>query len=100
MSTAAAVVDFILEICIVFLVIHVVISWLIGYRVIGTDNRHVAVVRAFFVKATNPLLWPIRLLSGDAGDVDMSPVFAIVLLLAARYVLKLYPMGTIGDLLQ
>jgi len=92
MPTWTAVVDAILGFCIVFLVVHVVVSWLIGYGVISTDNPRVAATRAFFVKVTDPALWPFRLVAADTGDVDMTPVVLIVLLLAARYVLKLYPM--------
>jgi len=92
MPSPVALIDSVLGLCIVFVAIHVVISWLIGYRLISTDNPRVAAIRTFFIKATNPVLWPIRLVSVDTGDVDMSPVILIVLLLAVRYVLKFYPM--------
>lgn len=92
MPTLAAAIDAILGFCILFLVVHVVISWLIGDEVISTGNPRVAAMRGFFVKVTNPALRRFRLLSADTGDVDMTPIILIVLLLAARYVLKLYPM--------
>jgi YggT family protein len=92
-AAIAAIIDYALQAATIVLVIHVLLSWLIGYRMIGHDNPWVKAIHVRLAKIVAPVLWPIRLLLPKTGDIDLSPVFLIVLILAARWAIQLYPMA-------
>ena len=85
-----AVIDFVLKICEIFVVIHVILSLLAGYNVIGADNRPFALIRAFIAKSLDPVLWPLRAVLPNLGVVDLSPPVLIIILLSIRYAFTLY----------
>ena len=85
----AGVIDFVLKTCEFFVVIHIILSLLAGYEVVGADSRPFAVTRAFFAKSLAPLLWPLRAVLPNLGVVDPSPPVLMVILLLIRYALVL-----------
>jgi YggT family protein len=92
-ATIAAMIDYALEAATIVLVIHILLSWLIGYRMIGHNNSWVKAIHVRLAKVVAPVLWPIRLLLPNTGAIDLSPVFLIVLILTARYAIQLYPLA-------
>ena len=60
-------------------IINVIISWLIGFNVLNTQNRFVFMVLDFSNRLTSPILNKIRNFLPNFGSIDVSPV---VLLLA------------------
>jgi YggT family protein len=87
------VIDYALEFVTLVLVIYVLMSWFIGYRVIGYDNSWVRAAYVRLAKLLDPVLRPIRRILPDTGDIDLSPVPLIVLILTVRYAIQLYPMA-------
>lgn len=85
----AGVIDFVLKTCEFFVVIHIILSLLAGYEVIGADSRPFVATRAFFAKSLAPLLWPLRAVLPNLGVVDPSPPVLMVILLLIRYALVL-----------
>jgi YggT family protein len=83
-------IDFALAICIWLLLASVVLSWMIWFN--RVDDRHpfVGAVRSGLAWITEPALRPIRALLPDLGGVDLSPVVAIVTMVAIRYVIALF----------
>jgi YggT family protein len=90
--TALGLIDLLLAFCTMFVLARLILSWLIGYGMLTDNNPRVKSVHMFFVGATNPALRPIRLILPDAGDIDVSPVVLIVVILAIRYLIELYPL--------
>lgn len=62
------------------LIIGVIMSWLISFRVINLSNQFVRMVYEVVSKLTEPLLSRIRRFLPDLGGVDISPVILILLL--------------------
>ena len=62
------------------LIIGVVLSWLIAFNVVNTQNRFVYMVADTINRLTEPALRPIRNLLPNLGGIDISPVILILLL--------------------
>ncbi|MBT4045323.1 MAG: YggT family protein [Rhodospirillaceae bacterium] len=62
------------------ILIQVVMSWLVVFNVINTQNRFVYMVGDFLHKITEPALGPIRRILPSLGGIDLSPVVLILLL--------------------
>ena len=60
-------------------IISVVLSWLVQFNVVNTQNQFVSMIGEFTWRATEPALRPIRRFVPNLGGIDISPV---VLLLA------------------
>ena len=67
-------------------IINVIISWLIGFNVLNTQNRFVFMIFDFTNRLTNPILNKIRNVLPNFGTIDASPV---VLLLALWFIRSL-----------
>ncbi len=66
------------------LVISAVLSWLIAFNVINTQNRFVYIVVDTLHRLTEPALAPIRRLLPSLGGIDISPIVLILLLIFIR----------------
>ncbi len=64
-----------------------VISMLIAFNVINPRSQFVYTVADFLNRVTNPVLAPIRRFLPNFGNIDISPVIAILLLEALEMVL-------------
>jgi YggT family protein len=62
------------------IIIGAVLSWLIAFNVINTQNRFVYTVVDVLYRVTEPALAPIRRILPDLGGVDISPVVLLLLL--------------------
>ena len=63
---------------------NVIISWLIAFNVLNTSNRLVYSLLDISYKMTDPLLKPIRNFLPNLGNIDISPVVLILLLMFLR----------------
>ena len=69
-------------------IISVVLSWLVSFKVVNPSNRFVYIVGDFLYRATEPALKPIRRVLPNLGNLDLSPVALILLLMfAQRFIL-------------
>ncbi|MAF96686.1 MAG: hypothetical protein CMM60_13160 [Rhodospirillaceae bacterium] len=62
-------------------IIGVVLSWLTAFNVVNLSNRFVYVVGDFINRVTEPALRPIRRVLPNLGNIDISPVVLILLLI-------------------
>jgi YggT family protein len=62
------------------IIIGAVLSWLIAFNVINTQNRFVYMVVDVLYRLTEPALAPIRRILPDLGGIDISPVVLLLLL--------------------
>ena len=66
-----------------------ILSWLIAFNVVNTNNRFVYQVADMLYRLTEPALRPIRSILPNLGGIDISPVILILLLLFIRDVVLL-----------
>lgn len=86
--------DVLLQVVWWIIIIQAVLSWLVVFNVINTQNDF---VRAFFNaldRITRPLYAPIRKILPDFGGLDFSPVVVLLLI----YVLQILLAGVARDL--
>jgi YggT family protein len=65
-----------------------VMSMLMAFGVVNARSQFVYTVADFLNRVTNPVLNPIRRHMPNFGNVDISPVIAILLLEALQFVLS------------
>ncbi|MDA1316137.1 MAG: YggT family protein [Acidobacteria bacterium] len=58
-------------------VISAVLSWLVAFNVINSNNRFIYTVGDVLYRLTEPLLRPIRNILPNFGGIDFSPLIAI-----------------------
>lgn len=66
------------------IIIGAVMSWLIAFNVINTQNRFVYTVVDIVYRLTEPALAPIRRVMPDLGGIDISPIVLLLLLYFAQ----------------
>jgi len=66
-----------------------ILSWLIAFNVVNTQNRFVYTIADMLYRVTEPALRPIRSILPNLGGIDISPVILILLLLFVRDVVLL-----------
>ena len=66
------------------LFIYVIMSWLVNFGVINTQNRLVHLVMDFLFRITEPALRPIRKFIPNLGGMDISPIILVLVLIFIR----------------
>jgi YggT family protein len=66
-----------------------ILSWLVAFNVVNTNNRVVLTIGDMLYRLTEPALRPIRSILPNLGGIDISPVILILLLLFIRDVVLL-----------
>jgi len=84
MKSILILLDSVVSIYIWILIINAILSWLIAFSVLNTSNRLVYSLLDISYKLTDPLLKPIRNFLPNLGNVDISPVVLILLLMFGR----------------
>lgn len=72
------------------IILQVVLSWLIAFNVINTQNRFVYLVGDFLYRVTEPAMRPIRRFLPNLGGIDLSPIVLLLLLYFGQRVLIEY----------
>ena len=70
----------IIDLYVLILIINAILSWLIAFNVLNTQNRFVFSVLELSYKLTDPPLNYIRKFIPNLGAVDISPVILILIL--------------------
>ena len=84
MKSVLILLDSVITIYIWILIINALVSWLIAFNVLNTSNRLVYSLLDISYKMTDPLLKPIRNFLPNLGNIDISPVVLILLLMVLR----------------
>ena len=69
---------------------NVVISWLVSFNVLNTQNRFVYSILEFTYKLTEPFLNRIRRFIPNLGAFDISPIILLLLIWFIEMCMKLY----------
>ena len=70
----------IIDLYVFVLIINAILSWLVAFNVLNTQNRFVFAVLDATYKMTDPALNTIRRFIPNLGAVDISPVILILIL--------------------
>jgi YggT family protein len=79
----------IIDLYIWVIIASAILSWLVAFNVVNTNNRFVLAVADMLYRLTEPALRPIRSVLPNLGGIDISPVILILLLLFIRDVVLL-----------
>ena len=69
---------------------NVIISWLIAFNVLNTQNRFVYSFLELTYRLTDPILNKIRRFLPNLGTLDISPVILLLLIWFIEMCMKLY----------
>ena len=76
--------DSIITIYLWIIIINAVLSWLVAFNILNTQNRFVFSVLDVTYKLTDPALNKLRRFIPTFGSIDISPVILILLLMFLR----------------
>ena len=69
---------------------NVIVSWLIAFNILNTQNRFVYSILELSYRLTDPILNKIRRLIPNLGSLDISPVILLLLIWFIEMCMKLY----------
>ena len=69
---------------------NVLISWLIAFNVLNTQNRFVYSILELTYRLTDPILLRIRRFLPNLGSLDISPIILLLLIWFIEMCMKLY----------
>ena len=69
---------------------NVIISWLVAFNVLNTQNRFVYSILEMTYRLINPALNKIRSFLPNLGSLDISPVILLLLIWFIEMCMKLY----------
>ena len=84
MKSLFLLIDSIINIYIWLIIINAILSWLVAFNVLNTQNRFVFVVLNATHQLTDPVLNKIRKFIPNLGSIDISPIVLILLLFFIR----------------
>ena len=79
--------DNIITIYLWIIIINAILSWLVAFNVLNTQNRFVFSVLDATYKLTDPALNKIRRFVPTFGSIDISPVILILILMFLRNII-------------
>ena len=79
--------DSIITIYLWIIIINAILSWLVAFNILNTQNRFVFSVLNTTYKMTDPALNKIRRFIPTFGSIDVSPVVLILLLMFLRNII-------------
>ena len=71
-------------------IVNVLISWLIAFNVLNTQNRFVYSILELTYRLTDPFLNRIRRFLPNLGSFDISPIILLLLIWFIEMCMKLY----------
>ena len=69
---------------------NVIISWLVAFNVLNTQNRFVYSILELTYRLTDPILNKIRRVLPNLGSLDISPIILLLLIWFIEMCMKLY----------
>jgi YggT family protein len=79
--------DSIITIYLWIIIVNAVLSWLVAFNILNTQNRFVFSVLDTTYKITDPALNKIRRFIPTFGSIDISPVILILFLMFLRNII-------------
>ena len=80
----------VLEIYSYVVIANVIVSWLVAFNILNTQNRFVYSVLELTYRLTEPFLNKIRRFLPNLGTFDISPIILLLLIWFIEMCMKLY----------
>lgn len=93
------IVDSLLGLLIFAIIASAILSWLFAFNVVNDRNPFVHSVARVLEAVTAPVLQPFQRLIPPLGGVDISPIFAILILQGAKGYLLPWALGPLTRLI-
>ncbi len=87
MKSIFILIDSIITIYLWIIIINAVLSWLVAFNILNTQNRFVFSILDATYKMTDPALNKIRRFIPTFGSIDISPVILILILMFLRNII-------------
>ena len=87
MKSIFVLLDSIITIYLWIIIVNAILSWLVAFNILNTQNRFVFSVLDATYKMTDPALNRIRKFIPNFGSIDISPVILILLLMFLRNII-------------
>ena len=71
-------------------IVNVILSWLVAFNILNTQNRLVYSILEFSYRLTDPILNKIRHFLPNLGSLDISPIILLLLIWFIEMCMKLY----------
>ncbi len=71
-------------------IVNVILSWLIAFNILNTQNRFVFSILELSYRLTDPILNKIRRFLPNLGSLDISPIILLLLIWFIEMCMKLY----------
>ena len=71
-------------------IVNVIVSWLITFNILNTQNRFVYSILELSYRLTDPILNKIRRFLPNLGSLDISPIILLLLIWFIEMCMKLY----------
>ncbi|MEO1039103.1 MAG: YggT family protein [Pseudomonadota bacterium] len=79
----------VLTLLVILLLVSIVLSWLIAFNVVNSNNQLVSTIWRFSTGLTEPILRPIRSVIPPLGGMDLSPlILLLVIYFVQNYVVR------------
>ncbi len=88
LKPAFYIIDLVLRAYIFVIIAQVILSWLVAFRIINTNNQFVIVVGEVLYRLTEPFLGPIRNRLPSVTGVDFSPFVLLLGIIFVRMMLS------------
>jgi len=72
------------------IIANVLVSWLVAFNILNTQNRFVYSILEMTYRLTDPILNKIRSFLPNLGSLDISPVILLLLIWFVEMCMKLY----------
>ena len=82
--------DSVITIYLWIIIINALLSWLVAFNVLNTQNRFVYSILEFTYKLTDPIYNKIRRFLPNLGAFDISPIILLLLIWFIEMCMKLY----------
>ncbi len=80
-------IDEILFIYMLIVIAHVILSWLVAFKMVNTQNQVVYQIGSALYRLTEPVMAPIRRILPSMGGIDISPLIVLILIIFIRKLL-------------
>lgn len=82
--TLLKILDLILDVAFFIMLVHIIMSWLIGFQVLNLRQPLVAQLWDGLCRLLEPVYAPIRRILPNTGSLDLAPLVAFIILIAVR----------------
>jgi len=88
--------DFLLQVLMWIIIIQAILSWLVAFNVINTYNSFVRSLYDALDRITAPLYRPFRRIMPDFGNIDLSPMVVLLIIILLRRLVAIWALQTMA----